>query len=196
MSHVYKALPSAQRYVHRTLSGIAWILVLGAIFLAWPVAFGGQTGYTVVVGHSMDPTYHTGDLVITRPQDTYQVGDIVVYRVPAGEPAEGRHVIHRLIDGSNEEGWVSQGDNNDFTDIWTPHDADMVGGAYLHIPYGGYVLLQARNPLVFAVLGGIYVGYLLWPRKEKHPEEPADASADNPQEAVDSSEQPVPAALG
>src|SRR5512144_595999 len=35
-------------------------LVLAVVVLAWPRPFGGATGYTIVAGHSMEPTLRQG----------------------------------------------------------------------------------------------------------------------------------------
>ena len=59
------------------------ILVLAFLglwfFTLAPTAFGGPAGYIEVSGHSMDGTYKTGDLILTRSHDTYAKGDIIVY---------------------------------------------------------------------------------------------------------------------
>ena len=56
------------------------LLVILAI-LVWPTSLGGCTTMTVVSGHSMEPTFHTGDLVVARC-GTPAVGDIVIYQPP------------------------------------------------------------------------------------------------------------------
>ena len=58
-------------------SVIVWTLVAGAAYLLWPTGLGGCTTLTIVSGHSMEPTYHTGDVVLSRC-GTPQVGDVVV----------------------------------------------------------------------------------------------------------------------
>ena len=148
-----------------------WCALVIAGFVAWPMQLGGHTGYTVVSGHSMNPRYHTGDLLITRRHGSYHLNEIVVYRVPRGQPGAGLFVVHRLVGGDNRHGWTTKGDNNPSEDIWRPHDADIQGAVVTMIPKGGYLLRQFRNPLLYAVIGGRYVGYLLWPR--------ADAEADS-----------------
>ena len=135
--------------------------------LGWPKSMGGRTSYSIVSGHSMNPTYHTGDLVVLQPEKTYRVGQIVVYRIPAGDPAAGLFVVHRIVGGGNVTGYVTKGDNNPSVDIWTPHNIDIQGAAVLLVPQAGWVLRQGRDPLVYAVLGGLYMVRVLWPKKRE-----------------------------
>jgi signal peptidase I len=183
---------TAPRKMFRTL--LKWTLrsaVLAAVVaaaLGWPASLGGKTSYSIVSGHSMNPTYHTGDLVVLRAQRTYRVGQIVVYRVPAGEPASGQYVVHRIVGGSNVTGFVTRGDNNSSVDIWTPHNIDIQGAAIVLLPKAGWVLRQGRDPLLYALLGGLYCGRLLWPRRKsskpagvdlrKAPKQPAEAACE------------------
>jgi signal peptidase I len=117
----------------------------------------------------MNPTYHTGDLVVLQSQHSYRVGQIVVYKIPAGEPASGQFVVHRIIGGDNPHGFVTKGDNNPSVDIWTPHNIDIRGAAVMLVPQAGWVLRQGRDPLLYALLGALYIGRLLWPSKSAEP---------------------------
>ena len=81
----------------RLLTNLALLAFLGGWFVTLaPTVFGGPAAYIEVVGHSMDGTYRTGDLVITRTQDTYAKGDIVAFKVGGGQ------VIHRIVGGDGE----------------------------------------------------------------------------------------------
>lgn len=133
------------------------VLVL-ALLALWfftlaPVAMKGPTGYIEVVGHSMDGTYRTGDLVLTRKQDTYAKGDIVAFRV--GRDGEGGQVIHRVIGGNGTKGYRMQGDNNPDPDPWRPTDADVVGKAWLHLDQKAWLLHLPRNPTFAGVAAGL-----------------------------------------
>src|ERR1700694_3500365 len=77
------------RAVRITLGSV--LLVILAFFV-WPSSLGGCTTMTVVSGHSMQPTYQTGDLIVARC-GTPKVGDIVIYQ-PPGLDARAL-VIHR-----------------------------------------------------------------------------------------------------
>src|SRR3546814_11465444 len=63
-------------------------LLLVALLLGWwtylrPPSLGGSTSFVMVAGESMEPTYHTGYLVLVRKRERYQVADGVSFKHPA-----------------------------------------------------------------------------------------------------------------
>ncbi|MBD0328877.1 MAG: S24/S26 family peptidase [Thermoleophilia bacterium] len=136
----------------------ATVALLVVWFFAFrPQALGGPVAYELVSGTSMLPTFENGDLVLVREQSSYAAGEVVSYRVPAGDPAEGAHVIHRIVGGSASEGFVLRGDNRTATDLWRPKAADVVGSQWLAIPRVGDAAALLRSPLVLATLAGLLV---------------------------------------
>jgi signal peptidase len=134
-------------------------LGLGAMLLAWvvflrPISLGGPASYAVVSGTSMEPTLDLGDLVLTRKQAAYTAGDVVVFRVPEGEPGAGGTVIHRIVGGSAEEGFLLQGDHNQGLDPWRPEVEDILGRMWFRVPGGGRVIAFVGQPLVLACVAG------------------------------------------
>jgi signal peptidase len=137
-----------------------------AMVLAWlvflrPVWLGGPAGYAVVSGRSMQPTLHVGDLVLTHKQGAYAAGDVVVFRVPEGEPGAGGKVIHRIVGGSADEGFVVQGDNKNAPDIWHPTKHDIVGKMWFSVPRAGYILAFLHGPLQLAGLASGFAVFLV-----------------------------------
>jgi signal peptidase I len=151
-------------------------LVLGA-FLAvmWPVRFGGNTSFMIVSGHSMDPTYHTGDLVITKKRANYRVGEIVVYRIPGEGAGARREVVHRLHEVQPDGKLLAKGDNNRTTDPWAITAKDIVGSKWIMVPKGGVVLGFLRSILMLSLVFGFLVTWVFWPREVKEEDEPASA---------------------
>lgn len=155
-----------RRRLHRAVE-----LGLGAALLAaWfvtlaPTSIGGPATYVVVRGESMLPTFEGGDLVIVRSADAYGVGDVVAYRVPAGEVGEGLIVIHRIVQGDPESGFVLLGDNNSTPDPWHPRTGDLVGTAWARVPYVGRIAALLHQPAVLGALGSaisVFVFALRW----------------------------------
>lgn len=154
---------------------LGWLLLAAAVVVLWPAPWGGFTGLTIVSGHSMEPTYHTGDLVVTARQPGYAVGDVVSYRVPAGQPGSGGRVIHRIV--SIEDGVIhTLGDNNADVDPWVFTATDIAGRAVLRIPGLGLLWGPQVFPLIIAAVVGLGVTILLWPSKPEA--EPAEGEDD------------------
>jgi signal peptidase len=143
--------------------GLALTLaILGAWFvLLRPMALGGPTSYLFVSGTSMLPTLETGDLVIAQSASTYEVGDVVAYHVPDGQPGAGALVIHRIVGGS-ANGFLIQGDNRDQPDDWHPASDDIVGRLWVRIPGAGTAIAFIKQPGVLAPLAaGLAVTFVL-----------------------------------
>lgn len=127
------------------------------LFLWWsylgPVSIGGRTTFAIVSGRSMEPTFQDGDLVIARVEETYTVGDVIVF------PVEPRQVvIHRIIDGNAQQGWITQGDGNETVDSWTVPDNIILGKQWQYFPgYGLPLRWTQENPLLFGLIMAIVV---------------------------------------
>ena len=155
------ALPAPRtRTVTRRLAGwigpaIVIVSLLGALAFLRPGQPSAPFRYVTVSGHSMDPTLHTGDLAVMSRASRYRVGDIVAYRVPAGEPGAGVLVIHRIVGGNARRGFLLKGDNKSDLDPWKPRPGDIVGKLEIHIPKVGLAAALMRTPLAFALLAGL-----------------------------------------
>jgi signal peptidase I len=140
--------------------GVGLVLAFG-LFAAWwvalaPSSLGGPVTYVVIRGDSMFPAMEGGDLVIVRSTAAYSVGDVVAYRVPAGELGEGRIVIHRIV-GGESSGFVVQGDNNPAPDPWRPRLAETVGTVWFRVPAVGRILATLHQPAVAGSLAAAIV---------------------------------------
>lgn len=152
----------------RRVSG--WVLftaiALVVVYFTWPSSLGGCTTLTIVSGHSMEPTYYTNDIVVSRC-GTPEVGDIAVY---ATEDTGGARIVHRVIGGDGASGWQFQGDNNDFVDEFHPTNDDVLGTAVLHIPKAGLVAKTVSSPLVWLSLFVLATALFVWPARDDEAE--------------------------
>ena len=138
------------------------VIVAGTLYL-WPAPLGGQTRAVVVSGHSMEPTYDLGDLVIVRERPTSEIGDTVVFEVPDGETGEGLLVIHRVVEVDDEGFFITQGDNRTTPDRWQLTEENIVGQPLAHLPHGGKLFQFLQQIWVIILLIGIVVVMVLWP---------------------------------
>ena len=165
--------------IRRAASIAGWALVVVVGALMWPVQLGGGTGYVIVSGQSMTGTYESGDLVVTRSDARYRVGQAVVYRVPQGQPGEGLHVVHRLRAGDGD-GWTTRGDALTADDPWTPTDDDVVGRVVLHVPQLGRAVGAVTTPWILALFSGVLTAAAVAAggRRQDPDQEPVEAVAE------------------
>jgi len=142
------------------------LLLFAGLVVIWiafaPTTVGGQASYVMVNGISMEPSYHTGDLVIVRKAHAYQVGDVVTYR----DAALGVFVIHRII--SIEQGqFIIKGDNNSWLDPYHPTQEEIIGKQWIHVPKVGRAMQWLLKPvnlsLTVALFGGVIMVSLMKP---------------------------------
>src|SRR3954471_5302519 len=123
----------APRWLERPLasaSKAASIAIVIVVVLFWvqylrPQTLGGNAGYVLVSGQSMEPRYHAGDLVLVLKRQSYHPGELIAYRVPKGDAMAGAQVIHRIVGGDAKHGFVVRGDNRTAPDVWRPRPRDI-----------------------------------------------------------------------
>ena len=132
------------------ISAALVVLAVAAWLLLAPTQIGGETSYVRTSGISMQPRFHTGDLAVVRPAQSYKVGDIVAYRSKVLHLV----VLHRII-AVKGDGYVTRGDNNDFVDPDHPSRADVLGKLSVRVPHGGWVLALLHTPFMAALFAGV-----------------------------------------
>jgi signal peptidase len=157
--------------VSTTLSVALLLAVVAAASIYWPSRFGGSHAVVRVSGQSMEPTLHSGDIVIVRRVDAYALGDIVVYpgRDETGE-VRG-YVIHRVVGGDATSGYVTRGDNRTSDDVWRPTPADIDGKVVRTLVRGsllGSVVSVLTQPLGLALIAAGLVFIAVWRLTARH----------------------------
>jgi signal peptidase I len=163
--------------MRRLLNWGVFALVLVAVWVvAGPTFLGGPASYVIVDGRSMEPTYHNGDLVIARQQDSYDVGDIIVYDAPIDSQF---NVIHRITEPT-EGGFITQGDNRNEADGWIAPNDTIYGSSWLLIPNGGRFVIFLRQPSVIAglVMGLVTFEFLKQAERKQRRRDEAEVPAE------------------
>lgn len=143
-----KQLKTALRMLMLLILGV----FLGIRFYAWnaqsltgnavPMPFG--IGASVVLSGSMEPALSVGDLLIFTEEESYEVGDVVVYQ-------SGRTpVVHRII-ALDAEMVTTQGDANNTAD--EPFEVQLIKGKVVTVvPLVGHLIWALKTPLGTASL--------------------------------------------
>jgi signal peptidase len=132
-----------------------WLLLVVLIPLWWfiaPVQLGGSISYINVRGISMEPTLYSGDLLVMREEDRYEIGQIVAFRSDMG----GAIVVHRIVDEIDGR-YILKGDNNSFLDRYTPTAEEIVGREVLTIAGGERVASAASRTPTIVIQAAIFL---------------------------------------
>lgn len=153
-------------------------LIAVAAWFLWPASLGGGTQMIAVQGTSMQPTYRTGDMLVVRENETPEIGDILVFRIPADEPGGGNLVVHRAIGRRDDGSIVTQGDNRDTPDPFHVTEREIVGTPVFVIPFAARAVGLLSTPFGLALIGGALFTLLVWPDQSKRRNDTSDDEAD------------------
>ncbi|MEZ5378845.1 MAG: S24/S26 family peptidase [Acidimicrobiales bacterium] len=164
------------------ITSLGVVAFAAAIAAVWPTRFGGSAVFVVVRGESMEPTYHTGDLLYARASDDIGVGDIAVYETPAPDDTTSL-VVHRIVAEYDDGTFGFQGDNRDSPDHHRPGRNEIVATPVANLgPFPTQLLI--RLPFLLALVAAGTVTWALWPRSDEF-------DADDPTEAASTSADPT-----
>lgn len=111
--------------------------------------------FTSIRSNSMYPLFRRGDMVLIdniSEKDEVKVGDIVVFKALEGSLASKGWIVHRIVEGNEDTGYITKGDANEYTDQasggtgaiqrqWITGRVLTAGGMPMKIPLIGYLPL-------------------------------------------------------
>lgn len=132
---------------------VVTIVVVIALILLLPVfPIEGNIQTKVVLSGSMEPAIHTGSVVVIKPVKEYKIGDVVTF---GKDTKTAIPTTHRIIDmriSSGETYFKTKGDANDDPDASELRTSNILGKEILSIPYLGYLINFAKQPIGFLIL--------------------------------------------
>ncbi|MCK5027524.1 MAG: signal peptidase I [Candidatus Pacebacteria bacterium] len=136
-------------FYHLFIAGIVGIALLLVVSML-PIP--GNVQIKVVLSGSMEPAIHVGSVIVIKPVESYAVGDIVTYGKDTKTDIPTTHrIIDERIEGEDTF-YKTQGDANDDSDIKELKKSAIAGKMLLTIPFLGYLIDFAKQPLGFVLL--------------------------------------------
>lgn len=145
-----------ERFFHIFYYAVAiGALTLGAFLVLLQTSLLPGYEVRIVQSGSMEPAIRTGSVVVVSQQERYEAGEVITFGEVAGDqiPTTHRIVSEQLIDG--ELAYTTKGDANEEADLEPVLANDVRGKVLFDIPWLGFILDFARQPLGFVLLIGI-----------------------------------------
>lgn len=129
---------------------IAFIAAIALLLIVSVFPIPGNYKALVVLSGSMEPMIKVGSVVIVKPSEDYKVGDIITFSKGSKTPT-----THRIADIEQEESkvlYTVKGDANEDPDLEKVLKENVIGKVFFSIPYLGYPLNFAKQPIGFLLL--------------------------------------------
>jgi len=139
---------------------VYYTFVLGILFIALLlittlVPVPGNFKVKVVKSGSMEPYIKTGGIVVIKPAESYKVGDVITFGEDTKTQIPTTHRIVAVNGNGGSQVFTTKGDANDSEDADTTRFDEIRGKVILTVPYLGYVLDFAKQPIGFGLLVGV-----------------------------------------
>ena len=143
----------------------------------------GNIEMKIVKSGSMEPAIPTGSIVVVKPETIYREGDVITF---GKDTKTDIPTTHRIVALNNDGTYTVKGDANEEEDENHVSRGTVIGKVIFHLPYAGYVLDFARQPIGFMLLIAVPAGLVImeevltifketrrWMKKRDDDEEPS-----------------------
>lgn len=141
---------------------MAIVIFVAVVILASVLPIPGKLELKIVQSGSMEPTIKTGSLVVIKPADSYKVGDIITFGKDTKTEVP---TTHRIVADRVESGvmiYSTKGDANEDKDTREVRQNEIIGKTLFSVPYLGYIMDFAKQPLGFILLIGLPALYIIY----------------------------------
>jgi signal peptidase len=134
-------------YLFITAIALIAVLLLISVF---PIT--GNFKVLAVLSGSMEPSIHTGSIVVVKPAAEYKVGDVITFGKISKTQTPTTHRINEIKNNNGVETFITKGDANNAPDVREIKKNEIVGKELFTIPYLGYAINTAKKPYGFALI--------------------------------------------
>jgi len=136
---------------------LALLIFIGGLIALSAISMPNGLRLFTVRSGSMNPTISVGSVVVVRPHQNYQKGDIITYKraedTNIDNPAiTTTHRIVEVIKKEQEIFYSTKGDANNAPDGKLTPDPAVIGKVVFQIPFIGYPVDFAKKPVGFVVM--------------------------------------------
>jgi len=131
---------------------IAFIVLVAVLLIisAFPIA--GNYQVMIVQSGSMEPAIKVGSIVIVKPAEDYQIGDVITFGPYSKTKSPTTHRIFDIKVVNGQPRYITKGDANNAPDQREVSKRDILGKVLFNVPYLGYAVEFAKKPAGFALI--------------------------------------------
>lgn len=110
----------------------------------------------------MEPSIHTGSVVVVKPISDYKVGDIITFGPNTKTQIPTTHRITEVRVQEGQMVYRTRGDANNGEDLKEVSMSEIIGKVYFSVPYVGYIIDFVKKPIgliLVVVLPAIFIIY-------------------------------------
>lgn len=150
---------------------IAFIAAIVLLLLVSVFPITGNIKFFIVQSGSMEPAIKMGGIVMVKPTDEYEIGDVISFGEMTRTKAPITHRIYDIKVIEGESYYITKGDVNNAPDQREISKREVVGKVLFSIPYLGYAVDFAKKPLGFALIVIVPAGIIIFDETKKIYEE-------------------------
>lgn len=129
------------------------ILVAGSIAISNLNIPGNYKIFTVQSG-SMEPSIKTGSIVVIKPSENYNKGDVITVKELVNPKNTITHRVFEVKENSGKTFYITKGDANKAPDPEERPKENVIGKVILSVPFLGYPIgfAKTRDGLIILVI--------------------------------------------
>ena len=131
---------------------ITFVVLVGAMLIVSSFSITGNYKLFVVRSGSMEPNIPVGSVVFVKPQQTYDVGNIITFGKNTKTEIPTTHRIVEKHTATTPPTYLTKGDANGADDPREIEEREIIGQVIVSIPYIGYAVAVAKEPIGFTIL--------------------------------------------
>jgi len=131
---------------------IVFIVAVALLLIVSVFPITGNYKLMIVQSGSMTPAIKMGSVVVAKPAENYQIGDVITFGPYTRTQAPTTHRIYDIKVTDGNPVYITKGDANNAPDQREITKRDIVGKVLFSIPYLGYAVDFAKRPLGFSLI--------------------------------------------
>lgn len=131
---------------------IGAVVLLALLLVIAKLPIPGNYKVLTVLSGSMEPAIHTGAVVVVKPANEYNIGDVITFGETGKDKTPVTHRIKNIYVKDGKPVFITKGDANNTADSREVGKEEIQGKVMFNVPFLGYILEFVKTPLGFGIV--------------------------------------------